>query len=119
MQGAQTSEGCPCGFDLRHEGALRNFEIKSFRRNSSLLQHASDGVDQLEIEQLFYGYIDVHRKRGRAGKFGLPCFELNAGLAKYPVSKRNNKAGILGHRNKSGRKKQAILRMTPAQQGLE
>ena len=42
-----------------------------------------------------------------------------AGLAQHPGAERHHQAGILGDRQKLARQDQALLRMAPAQQGLE
>ena len=97
---------------VAQQRALGDLELEAFGLEAGLGERLADLVDQLAMEELRGRQVDRHADPGPGG-----C--ARAGLVQHPGAERHDQAGLLGDRQELAGQDQALLRVAPAQQGLE
>src|SRR5690554_2829234 len=99
-----------------HQRALGQFKLQQLRRNAGALQCLGHLIGQAVIAQLLRRYIDRHARNLQPCR--LPACDLVTGFIEYPAADMVDQHGLLGQRDKLGRRDQSPLRIFPAYKGL-
>src|SRR5882757_7392054 len=99
---------------IYHDCAFRNFQLQSFRREVQFKYQISYFFDQIRLQKLFGGEVDIHCKIEIVIRILLPFAELPAGLPEIPPSQLSNETGFFRNMDKFVRTNQSSSRMLPA-----
>src|SRR2546421_5275503 len=87
-----------------------------FRFEIRLCQNPANTRHQIRLRNLFAGKVDADEKVAIARRLPLPFRQLMARALEYPLTNRNDQAGLFRERNKVRWIDEAALRMVPANQ---
>ena len=101
---------------LQHQG-LGQLQLQAVRGRAGLLNLCDDLLGKIRLAELPRADVDRQLQAG-AMRHLLPCGQLHAGLAQYPLAQRHDETAVLGSGNELAGRHHAALRMAPAQQRL-